>query len=167
MTTISNSDNNSNNNEQRKNVRNNDIWNLYGLIDPEPLSSAESDDINYVSMVAIGAATSAALWKAHFYRPEEMDDFTTYSMYIITFLTVVGGVYVIYSIRKREKQSKNAVKGEVNEEGGDCKREVCNLNKNNSTKKGSDTNEELSSNTTDDNTNKSGNTMRRRKNRVD
>ncbi|KAH8739074.1 hypothetical protein FG386_000941 [Cryptosporidium ryanae] len=153
------------NNSEQVTARNNDIWNLYGLIDPDPLSSTENDDINYVSMVAIGAATSAALWKAHFYRPEEMDDFTTYSMYIITFLTVVGGVYVIYSIRKREKQAQNAIKNENRDERCDSKDVVC--GKNDSPKKENDTSSEYSSNNTEHNANKPGNNMRRRKNRVD
>ncbi|KAJ1605802.1 hypothetical protein OJ253_3006 [Cryptosporidium canis] len=88
------------------NTRSADIWNLYGMIDADPISSTESDDINYVSMVAIGAATSAALWKSYFYRPEEMDDFTTYSMYIITVLTIAGAIYVISYMRKREREEK-------------------------------------------------------------
>ncbi|EEA08042.1 uncharacterized protein CMU_031830 [Cryptosporidium muris RN66] len=90
------------------NTQDNNIWNLYGTIG-QPLTDTETEDINYVSMVAIGAATSAALWKAYFYRPEEMDDFTTYSMFIITLLTIIGGTYVIYNMRKRERSELNQV----------------------------------------------------------
>ncbi|OII76682.1 hypothetical protein cand_028030 [Cryptosporidium andersoni] len=103
-------DNESSVNEQSvtTNTQDNNIWNLYGTIG-QPLTDTETEDINYVSMVAIGAATSAALWKAYFYRPEEMDDFTTYSMFIITLLTIIGGTYVIYNMRKRERNELNQV----------------------------------------------------------
>ncbi|KAL3127920.1 hypothetical protein CHM_5g160 [Cryptosporidium hominis] len=99
------------------NTRTADIWNLYGMIDADPLSSTESDDINYVSMVAIGAATSAALWKAYFYRPEEMDDFTTYSMYIVTVLTIVGAFYnQTSSSDKNSSDSEKSKETTVNNE---------------------------------------------------
>ncbi|KAH8584093.1 uncharacterized protein ELE39_002851 [Cryptosporidium sp. chipmunk genotype I] len=161
MTNSNNGDNNKNQTEEieektiqtSSNTRTADIWNLYGMIDADPLTSAESDDINYVSMVAIGAATSAALWKAYFYRPEEMDDFTTYSMYIVTVLTIVGAFYVISSMRKREREEKLRSL-ESNQSSGSDK------NSNDSKK-----NKETISN---DEENKTfSNNIRRRKNRAD
>ncbi|OII71234.1 uncharacterized protein cubi_01709 [Cryptosporidium ubiquitum] len=130
-----------------------DIWNLYGMIDADPISSTESDDIQYVSMVAIGAATSAALWKAYFYRPEEMDDFTTYSMYIVTVLTIVGAFYVISSMRKREREEKLKSLKSSQSSSSD--------NNSDDSKKNKET-------TINDEDNKvSSNNMRRRKNRAD
>ncbi|KAL7066352.1 hypothetical protein ACR3K2_32180 [Cryptosporidium serpentis] len=137
------------------NTQNNDIWNLYGTIG-HPLTDTETEDINYVSMVAIGAATSAALWKAYFYRPEEMDNFTTYSMFIITLLTIIGGTYVIYNIRKREKSELNEVaKDEQNNNLITQPNETTNQHN------------QIDSNTPNSQNNKKTSTIKRRKQRVE
>lgn len=135
------------------NTRTADIWNLYGMIDADPISSTESDDIQYVSMVAIGAATSAALWKAYFYRPEEMDDFTTYSMYIVTVLTIIGAIYVISSMRKREREERL--------------RSLESNQSSNSDKNSDDSERNKETSKIDEDNKISSNNMRRRKNRAD